>query len=44
MLRRVIQSSPFPGLLGIAATYSFAATLAMLFIADILARAPVVWR
>ena len=43
MLRRVIQSSPFPGLLGIAATYSFATTLAMLFIADILARAPVVW-
>ena len=43
MLRRVIQGTPFPGLLGMAATYSLAATLAMLFIADVLTRAPVIW-
>jgi hypothetical protein len=40
MLRRIIQSSPFAGLLGMAATYSLATTLGVVFVADRLARAP----
>jgi len=44
MLRRIISSSPYAGLLGMAATYSLAATLAMLLIADLLTRVPVIWR
>jgi hypothetical protein len=44
MLRRIIQRSPFAGLLGMAATYTLAATLGVILVADGLARAPVVWR
>jgi hypothetical protein len=43
MLRRIIQRSPFAGLLGMAATYTLAATLGVIMVADGLARAPVWW-
>ena len=43
MLRRMIQTSAFAGLLGMAATYSLAATLGVILMADGLARVSVVW-
>jgi hypothetical protein len=43
MLRCMIQSSPFAGLLGLAATYSLATTLGLLWLAAGLARAPMAW-
>jgi hypothetical protein len=43
MLRRIIQNSAFPALLGMAATYTLAATLVVLFAADGLARTSVLW-
>ena len=43
MLRSMIQSSPFPGLLGFAAIYSLATALGLLWLAHGLARAPIVW-
>jgi hypothetical protein len=43
MLRRVIQTSAFAGLLAMAAAYTFAATLGVILLADGLARASVVW-
>jgi hypothetical protein len=43
MLRRIIESSPFAGLLGMAATYILTATLGLILVADGLARAPIVW-
>jgi hypothetical protein len=43
MLRCMIQSSPFAGLLGLAATYSVTATFGVLWLADRLAYTPVVW-
>jgi len=43
MLRRIIQNSAFPALLGMAATYALAATLVVLFAADGLARSSVLW-
>jgi hypothetical protein len=38
LLRRIIQNSAFPALLGIAATYALTAILAALLAADSLAR------
>lgn len=43
MLRRIIQRSGFAALLGMAATYTLAATLGVILMADGLARASVVW-
>jgi hypothetical protein len=43
MLRRIIQTSAFAGLLGMAATYTLVATLAAILMADGLARVSVVW-
>jgi hypothetical protein len=43
MLRRIIQTSAFVGLLAMAAAYTVAATLGMILLADGLARASVVW-
>jgi len=43
-VRHAINLDPGIGLLGMAATRSLAATLAMLLIADLLTRVPVIWR
>jgi hypothetical protein len=42
MLRRIIQKSTFPALLGMAATYALTAILAALLAADSLARNSIV--
>jgi hypothetical protein len=44
MLRPIIQKSPFAILLGVAATYSLTATIAVLLAADGLARNSIVMR
>jgi hypothetical protein len=43
MLRRIIQTSGFATLLGMAATYALVATLGAILLADGLARASVMW-
>jgi hypothetical protein len=43
MLRRTIENFAFPALLGIAATYTFTASLMVVLLADGLARTPILW-
>jgi hypothetical protein len=43
MLRRIIQRSPFPRFLSLAATYFSAVTSGVVLVADALARAPAIW-